>query len=108
MRCCLKFNWRCFYGDHPRTCGEKHSDSSDSIAKAGITPAHAGKSLRLLLYKLSKQDHPRTCGEKTSIIVYRYSERTSPPHMRGKDAWAFRLVAIGRITPAHAGKSHNV
>ena len=74
--------------DHPRTCGEKvHSAFLHSIllgspphmrgkdyAKvgngyvAGITPAHAGKSVfRRGLGELFG-DHPRTCGEKTKKI----------------------------------------
>ena len=70
--------------DHPRTCGEKsisdkngsvtvgsppHMRGKDSIFyiklfRAGITPAHAGKSRLLAPSSLRRGDHPRTCGEK--------------------------------------------
>ena len=70
--------------DHPRTCGEKwvmvrivtefwgsppHMRGKGRfevfISKPlGITPAHAGKSLRDVKSVLQLPDHPRTCGEK--------------------------------------------
>ena len=34
----------------------------------GITPAYAGKSLRLCILSRLLQDHPRVCGEKTKKI----------------------------------------
>ena len=70
--------------DHPRACGEKPSTqrwielfggspprmrgkgrlSDLSAPSTGITPAHAGKSLPLLILELDSRDHPRACGEK--------------------------------------------
>ena len=70
--------------DHPRTCGEKRrgqpvrvtemgspphmrgkvSDVGKPALSAGITPAHAGKSLRGGRSVSVCRDHPRTCGEK--------------------------------------------
>ena len=70
--------------DHPRLCGEKFggqvkcacskgspppmrgkvSERNLLQRKQGITPAYAGKSLRLLSFSLPDQDHPRLCGEK--------------------------------------------
>ena len=35
---------------------------------AGITPAYAGKSLRLPSTRSAGRDHPRLCGEKTKKI----------------------------------------
>ena len=61
----------------------------DSAAPAlalgqGITPAHAGKSIRSVLPRKCCRDHPRTCGEKFCMVATPLS------------AWG--------ITPAHAGK----
>ena len=38
------------------------------VLRVGITPAHAGKSNSVDMYKIKKRDHPRTCGEKTKKI----------------------------------------
>ena len=70
--------------DHPRVCGEKAFRlrpkrnalgspprmrgkgpvSRRSPARAGITPAYAGKSSRPQFYRCGPRDHPRVCGEK--------------------------------------------
>ena len=54
---------------------------------AGITPAYAGKSLRLLSFSLPDQDHPRLCGEKFRLALGDNDFTGSPPPMRGKDLW---------------------
>ena len=70
--------------DHPRVCGEKTPFSENSFTKSGspprvrgkgvvciirgraggITPACAGKSVRILQLLRVDKDHPRVCGEK--------------------------------------------
>ena len=71
-----------------------------------ITPAHAGKSNRVLLRCRCTWDHPRTCGEKLYCWANLLKMKGSPPRMRGKGA-PFRAGALPlRITPAYAGKSH--
>ena len=72
--------------DHPRVCGEKTPDASSTtksigspprmrrkghrsihpVPQRGITPAYAGKSLRLGNNPSTSWDHPRVCGEKTT------------------------------------------
>ena len=74
--------------DHPRACGEKDQEESESKDKTGspprmrgkadenrlgtckgrITPAHAGKRRRKRTGRRRSQDHPRACGEKTKKI----------------------------------------
>ena len=69
--------------DHPRGCGEnrninqnfhqtvgspprmrgKHGQKILAQAKAGITPADAGKTDVINICKFKIQDHPRGCGE---------------------------------------------
>ena len=72
--------------DHPRLCGEKYSvyflplygiGSPPPMRGKGtlfeqreqmqrITPAYAGKSVRIQPHNDSIEDHPRLCGEKRS------------------------------------------
>ena len=80
----LVISFKLLVWDHPRTCGEKlvfmmkikkiigsppHMRGKVTacmtcIIKQGITPAHAGKRLRLSDSENLNKDHPRTCGEK--------------------------------------------
>ena len=73
-------------GDHPHVCGEKllaqlrtgsiegspprmrrkGHRSIHPVPQRGITPAYAGKSLRLGNNPSTSWDHPRVCGEKTT------------------------------------------
>ena len=91
-------------GDHPRTCGEKIYHLAGRLSQIGspphmrgkawpaaqrptrhwITPAHAGKSSRLMQPPPSAGDHPRTCGEKLVSPPIARAMMGSPPHMRGK------------------------
>ena len=91
--------------DHPRVCGEKHTNISVrpippgspprmrgkgisfsvSCSSSGITPAYAGKSLFRILRSYHRWDHPRVCGEKTQRQSRRGKVQGSPPRMRGKD-----------------------
>ena len=77
--------------DHPRACGEKsfelllivHPLGSPprmrgkapnplvEFARAGITPAHAGKSKRATIKYTKAKDHPRACGEKAGKAAQR-------------------------------------
>ena len=91
--------------DHPRVCGEKFQRSirlpvrsgspprmrgkagqiQSQTPELGITPAYAGKSLRLCILSRLLQDHPRVCGEKKNVRLTKNSLAGSPPRMRGKD-----------------------
>ena len=111
--------------DHPRPCGEKYfqprpalravgspppmrgkvASPSACMAVLGITPAHAGKSLRIAIGQPLYQDHPRPCGEKQRNQSDIIRDQGSPPPMRGKGNNRFVLHLRIGITPAHAGKS---
>ena len=131
--------------DHPRICGEKIvvsrtwcsrsglpprmwgkvSSIRDDLARVGITPAYAGKSIRQLFLivligdhpayagkrhdelgrRLEGQDHPRVCGEKFRAYAKIWNEWGSPPRMRGKVIPCLLSLNHERITPAYAGKS---
>ena len=53
--------------------------------RAGITPAHAGKSLLDFAEGVLSEDHPRACGEKDLDKAERIEFIGSPPRMRGKE-----------------------
>ena len=110
--------------DHPRTRGEKVSESIDCLCvvgspphtrgkervdapghlSGGITPAHAGKRLRGGGADGRGEDHPRTRGEKYIDEMDKRWEAGSPPHTRGKACVCFLPKTSNGITPAHAGK----
>ena len=111
--------------DHPRACGEnrsgystprKHRGSpprmrgkllsqSPAALRAGITPAHAGKTSKKQITCLASRDHPRACGENHFSHQEIPLELGSPPRMRGKRKRVDAGVPIPGITPAHAGKT---
>ena len=111
--------------DHPRPCGEKSqwrtncpwswgspppmrgkgSGYHPAIHTIRITPAHAGKSLFLVIATSFIWDHPRPCGEKRFRRAGCVAGRGSPPPMRGKAAEQAAPGVMYGITPAHAGKS---
>ena len=110
--------------DHPRVCGEKHSQGGKSGEPTGspprmrgkenyccsafrckrITPAYAGKSALKSRKWWWNRDHPRVCGEKDLLRDFQHKAVGSPPRMRGKgDGPNGPHVRTG-ITPAYAGK----
>ena len=111
--------------DHPRACGEntairlheiynkgspprmrgKLSEIVDTTDSPGITPAHAGKTLRFSGLCLDTGDHPRACGENTPFGCSTKAFLGSPPRMRGKRSNFRKNGANTGITPAHAGKT---
>ena len=75
------------------------------IARRGITPAGAGKTILPQQFSVRFQDHPRRCGENT--VARRTKSRTigSPPQVRGKPLCCGHRYLRSRITPAGAGKT---
>ena len=72
---------------------------------SGITPAYAGKRLKILCHVKTSQDHPRLCGEKFLLALWKIFWTGSPPPMRGKATIRPTGFKLMRITPAYAGKS---
>ena len=111
--------------DHPRVGGEKRRKFSylwkqsgspprgrgkvDALnvptAGTGITPAWAGKSMKLENLIDALEDHPRVGGEKGTAEPDREPCGGSPPRGRGKGIYHSFLSPSTRITPAWAGKS---
>ena len=50
----------------------------------GITPAHAGKTVRISNPYGAMKDHPRACGENLHLRCREKRGNGSPPRMRGK------------------------
>ena len=111
--------------DHPRACGENRSDRADCLEALGspprmrgkrryveyqsferrITPAHAGKTQRIIKISWMNSDHPRACGENFNSSKLIAAAVGSPPRMRGKLYFSNSEESGVRITPAHAGKT---
>ena len=111
--------------DHPRVCGEKQGVPAvagrnlgspprmrgkvlpllHSPHPPGITPACAGKRLRIGVRYAQRKDHPRVCGEKRQGNMNKEVKVGSPPRMRGKASHHEVCVLVLGITPAYAGKS---
>ena len=70
-----------------------------------ITPAHAGKTVSVILKPFHVRDHPRACGENKTTIYINHAFMGSPPRMRGKLYYSITVTELFRITPAHAGKT---
>ena len=73
-----------------------------------ITPAYAGKRMRVCLVGAAIRDHPRLCGEKLLIVQLQATALGSPPPMRGKANIGDDIGDDFRITPAYAGKRFEI
>ena len=82
----------------------KGTGGSCEMNTSGITPACAGKSLRIRTEITSTKDHPRVCGEKLLNGSGGLGDSGSPPRVRGKVGQLENHQMIVGITPACAGK----
>ena len=114
-------------GDHPRACGKDHHPRTTSKPykgspprmrerlwrprrygrKAGITPAHAGKTCSGSWCGSGSGDHPRACGKDFFVFGALYLHVGSPPRMRERQQQQKYPQHAIRITPAHAGKTYS-
>ena len=69
-----------------------------------ITPAYAGKSVKVNEPDCLPRDHPRVCGEKRLRAAPSHPITGSPPRVRGKDFFKRPGKEEPGITPAYAGK----
>ena len=70
-------------GSLPRVRG-KGTPVLRGFGRTGITPACAGKRLRIGVRYAQRKDHPRVCGEKNLTLNYEDMQKGSPPRVRGK------------------------
>ena len=99
-------DWKFFFQDHPRGCGE-NTDLTQQYGPAPgspprmrgkptlavllarlprITPADAGKTLLGLFIDLKFWDHPRGCGENYDLIESGFANNGITPADAGKTA----------------------
>ena len=76
-------NWCCWIGSPPPMRGKDEKVKTD-CTQIWITPAYAGKSLRICYRITVTRDHPRLCGEKKREDAIDIPHIGSPPPMRGK------------------------
>ena len=79
-----------------------------SLSERRITPAHAGKTQSIKSFHFLSTDHPRACGENAGGFTGADAINGSPPRMRGKQVFYKESDLVGRITPAHAGKTFGI
>ena len=83
----------------------KLTQSKAIVFGRGITPAGAGKTVRVIKSGTLTRDHPRRCGENALRSIHLPKRLGSPPQVRGKRCSIFYHALNGRITPAGAGKT---
>ena len=93
-----------FTGSSPFTRGKPFCGLSVR-ACARLIPAHAGKTNRASRPCCPPSAHPRSRGENGTASRPRYRARGSSPLTRGKREDSLAPAALGRLIPAHAGKT---
>ena len=91
-------------GSPPRVRGKQINEKTFKVT-GRITPACAGKTMILCLYKDAARDHPRVCGENIKTGLRGLRPAGSPPRVRGKRVPHSVFYHYIRITPACAGKT---
>ena len=112
-------------GDHPRSCGkdmmsksvidtdmgspplvrERRKSNRADGREPRITPARAGKTLRIYAPARIFWDHPRSCWKDISPIPDNIYPAGSPPLVRERPGVRVIPIHPRRITPARAGKT---
>ena len=91
-------------GSSPLTRG-KRPRGDRRQRRAGLIPAHAGKTTRTAHLVGARRAHPRSRGENHSNGSPRGRETGSSPLTRGKLPTGHRANPHQRLIPAHAGKT---
>ena len=91
-------------GSPPRVRGTV-SPGTGMSGSRGITPACAGNRASSALDTRRAKDHPRVCGEQFLNRKASFSQRGSPPRVRGTDPSPAAWNSPAGITPACAGNS---
>ena len=91
-------------GSSPLTRGKLVGGETE-LSIPGLIPAHAGKTVGQGTPTVGHRAHPRSRGENRPYIGCRCDRPGSSPLTRGKRQEAEQLVLLGRLIPAHAGKT---
>ena len=94
-------------GSSPLTRGKLYR-LNPNREQAGLIPAHAGKTPAERGREGHPAAHPRSRGENGGRVAGLRGVRGSSPLTRGKPAKKGISRALGRLIPAHAGKTSNV
>ena len=102
----MKTKIRCdpLCGSSPRMRG-KPRQACHCFARAGLIPAHAGKTSLPTPEARRSAAHPRACGENTGPGQKTRTRPGSSPRMRGKPLIWASIVGKSGLIPAHAGKT---
>ena len=95
-----------FSGSSPLMRG-KHSQVADLMTEARLIPAHAGKTVRRYTAPSGRAAHPRSRGENRLPFSSMPFHAGSSPLTRGKRKPPRRWSRLGRLIPAHAGKTRS-
>ena len=93
------------HGSSPLTRGKLHPVYHAHHGR-GLIPAHAGKTQMLRIGPLRRAAHPRSRGENDSVDRLAVNHVGSSPLTRRKRSCCFLPFGIGRLIPAHAGKTN--
>ena len=93
-------------GSSPLTRGKRGPDHR-GFRRRGLIPAHAGKTHIERLGLSRTGAHPRSRGENPREALTRSSQGGSSPLTRGKHNCESSFHYLGRLIPAHAGKTIN-
>ena len=112
-------------GAHPRSRGENAEPKRDPLGVVGsspltrgkpqqligdsqprrLIPAHAGKTAQTPPRGNTEAAHPRSRGENMALVYQPRVTSGSSPLTRGKQADQRPVRILGRLIPAHAGKT---
>ena len=95
-------------GDHPRMGGEKSFIYPFPFFRQGSPPHGRGKVCTCCCASPLARITPAWAGKSLRVALWLLDTRGSPPHGRGKDRGRMALAHGHRITPAWAGKSRSV
>ena len=91
-------------GSSPLTRGKLEETGAD-LAQTGLIPAHAGKTMTTFSIRRISSAHPRSRGENITARGGRARRWGSSPLTRGKRVRPRARQTLGRLIPAHAGKT---
>ena len=84
---------------------ERRADYMPTGLHVWITPAYAGKTVKVRRQAYALWDHPRVCGKDSLSAFTRSACSGSPPRMRERPCMAPIFPIYPGITPAYAGKT---
>ena len=92
------------HGSSPLTRG-KHPGFRRRPGSRGLIPAHAGKTYQVVPKAGTRLAHPRSRGENSGARSGLIRANGSSPLTRGKRSGRLWQAVLGRLIPAHAGKT---